>query len=340
MLDLADADPDAGVDVAFSQHRQHLIDNARKYAPGVIQVAISFQDGLLALSVRDFGADPGHAAEAPSHGMGLAIVRDLAKANGGGFALSGADPGLCARATHSSGGGGVKILIAEDDPNLRAGLADLLALEGLDCVIAEDGEAAWQAFVAEAPALCLFDVMMPRLDGLDLCRRIRARDARTPILLLSARGAEIDRVIGLEIGADDYIAKPFATRELVARIKAALRRAKVLAAPEAEPKAEAPGRLRMGDLEIDPSALRAWRDGQSIDLAPRELAILQALLARKGKAVTRDELFDLAWGRDYMPNSRALDQYVSGLRRKIEIDPARPRIVSTVHGVGYRYDED
>ncbi len=129
----------------------------------------------------------------------------------------------------------MKILIAEDDPNLRAGLVDLLSLEGIDCIVAEDGEAAWRAFTEEAPALCLFDVMMPRLDGLDLCRRIRARDAHTPILLLSARGAEIDRVIGLEIGADDYIAKPFAARELVARIKAGLRRAR--AAPQPEPAA-------------------------------------------------------------------------------------------------------
>ncbi len=233
----------------------------------------------------------------------------------------------------------MKILIAEDDANLRAGLVDLLALEGLTCVIAEDGEAAWRAFVEEAPALCLFDVMMPRLDGLDLCRRIRARDSHTPILLLSARGAEIDRVIGLEIGADDYIAKPFSARELVARIKAGLRRAKAAPAEDGAAAAK-PGRFRMGDLDIDPAALRAFRGGQSIDLAPRELAILNALHVRPGKAVTRDELFDLAWGRDYMPNSRALDQYVSGLRRKIEIDPARPRIISTVHGVGYRYDEE
>lgn len=233
----------------------------------------------------------------------------------------------------------MKILIAEDDPNLRAGLVDLLSLEGIDCIVAEDGEAAWRAFTEEAPALCLFDVMMPHLDGLDLCRRIRARDAQTPILLLSARGAEIDRVIGLEIGADDYIAKPFSARELVARIKAALRRARAVPAPGGAPTGP-PARLRMGDLEIDAEALRAWRGGQSIDLAPRELAILQALSARKGKAVSRDELFDAAWGRDYMPNSRALDQYVSGLRRKIEIDPAHPSIIKTVHGVGYRYDED
>lgn len=239
----------------------------------------------------------------------------------------------------------MRILIAEDDGNLRAGLVDLLTLEGFVCIVAEDGEAAWSAFVEQAPALCLLDVMMPRLDGLDLCRRIRARDPHVPILLLSARGAEIDRVIGLEIGADDYISKPFSARELVARIKAGLRRAKVAQPAEiAEPAAEAE-RFRMGDLDIDPAALRAWRGaqaigGQAIDLAPRELAILQALHARKGKAVTRDELFDLAWGRDYMPNSRALDQYVSVLRRKIEVDPARPRIVTTVHGVGYRYDED
>jgi DNA-binding response OmpR family regulator len=234
----------------------------------------------------------------------------------------------------------VKILIAEDDPNLRAGLVDLLSLEGIDCIVAEDGETAWRAFVEQSPDLCLFDVMMPQLDGLDLCRRIRARDPHTPILLLSARGAEIDRVIGLEIGADDYIAKPFSARELVARIKAGLRRAKV-ATPSAESAgAKESGKMLMGDLEIDPEALRARRGGQTIDLAPRELAILKVLLAREGKAVSRDDLFDVAWGRDYMPNSRALDQYVSSLRRKIEIDPSRPRIIKTVHGVGYRYDHE
>ncbi len=151
----------------------------------------------------------------------------------------------------------MKILIAEDDPNLRAGLTDLLALEGIDCVVAEDGEAAWRAFNEEAPALCLFDVMMPRLDGLDLCRRIRARDSHTPILLLSARGAEIDRVIGLEIGADDYIAKPFSARELVARIKAGLRRAKA---------------QRRSRRPVDAQVLGAAAHGRSGDRSARPCA--------------------------------------------------------------------
>ncbi len=231
--------------------------------------------------MRDHGGDSPKAPK--SHGVGLSIVRELARANGGGFTLSQAHPGFCAHATLKMERF-MKILIAEDDPNLRAGLTDLLALEGLDCIVAEDGEAAWTAFVEQAPALCLFDVMMPRLDGLALCRRIRERDHATPILLLSAKGAEIDRVVGLEIGADDYIAKPFSARELVARIKAALRRVKA-PAPATPEKV-----FRMGDLAIDPDALRATRGAGGIDLAPRELAVLQALYARKGKAVSRDEL--------------------------------------------------
>jgi two-component system alkaline phosphatase synthesis response regulator PhoP len=141
-------------------------------------------------------------------------------------------------------------------------------------------------------------------------------------------------VSGLEIGADDYVAKPFGARELVARIKAALRRTKVTPA-HTDPE----GQLRMGDLKIDQKAMRAYRGEQRIDLTSREVAILAALYERRGQAVSRDELFDLCWGRDYMPNSRALDQYVSALRKKIEVDPASPHIIRTVHGVGYRYDE-
>jgi two-component system, OmpR family, alkaline phosphatase synthesis response regulator PhoP len=231
----------------------------------------------------------------------------------------------------------MSILIAEDDPHLRAGIVDLLSLEGFQCQVADDGAKALALFKAEKPEICVFDVMMPVMDGLTLCREVRAIDPFVPILLLSARGEESDRVRGLEIGADDYVAKPFGARELVARIKAALRRTKVQGTSR---RSEPGGRLHMGDLDIDQKAMRAYRGEQKIDLTSREVSILAALHDRRGQAVSRDELFDLCWGRDYMPNSRALDQYVSALRKKIEVDPTAPRIIRTVHGVGYRYDED
>jgi len=231
----------------------------------------------------------------------------------------------------------MSILIAEDDRHLRDGIVDLLSLEGFQCQVADDGAKALALFRAAKPEICIFDVMMPVMDGLTLCSEVRRIDPLVPILLLSARGEEIDRVRGLEIGADDYVAKPFSARELVARIKAALRRAKVQAAPA---RLEPDGRMRMDDLEIDQKAMRAFRGEQRIDLTSREVAILATLYERRGQAVSRDELFDLAWGRGYMPNSRALDQYVSALRKKIEMDPASPRVIRTVHGVGYRYDED
>jgi DNA-binding response OmpR family regulator len=226
--------------------------------------------------------------------------------------------------------------VADDDAHLLKGLVELLTRAGFDCIGAEDGERALAAFRADRPALCLFDVLMPGMDGLSLCREIRALDARIPIILLSARDAEIDRVIGLEIGADDYIVKPFGPRELVARIKVALRHA--TGVDSAAPPSDAP--FAMGDLRIDSTALRAFRGQQSIDLSRREATILKILFDRSGKPVSRNDLLDLAWGPNFMPDSRALDQYISSLRRKIEADPARPGIIKTVHGVGYRYDAD
>jgi two-component system alkaline phosphatase synthesis response regulator PhoP len=242
----------------------------------------------------------------------------------------------------------MSILIAEDDPHLRNGIVDLLTLEGYPCQVAEDGAKALALFQQEKPDLCVFDVMMPQMDGLTLCREIRRLDPLVPILLLSARGEETDRVRGLDVGADDYVAKPFGARELIARVKAALRRSKALenqAPPSAQPakpdqvKPEM-ARIKMDDLEIDPKAMRAFRGDTKIDLTSREVAILLTLYERRGQAVSRDELFDLCWGRGFMPNSRALDQYVSALRKKIEIDPANPRIIRTVHGVGYRHEEE
>ncbi len=242
----------------------------------------------------------------------------------------------------------MSILIAEDDPHLRNGIVDLLTLEGYPCQVAEDGAKALALFKQEKPELCVFDVMMPHMDGLTLCREIRRLDPLVPILLLSARGEETDRVRGLDVGADDYVAKPFGARELIARVKAALRRSKAQenqatqnqTPPTAQPAKSDGARIKMDDLEIDPKAMRAFRGDTKIDLTSREVAILLTLYERRGQAVSRDELFDLCWGRGFMPNSRALDQYVSALRKKIEIDPANPRIIRTVHGVGYRHEAE
>lgn len=224
----------------------------------------------------------------------------------------------------------MRILIAEDDANLRRGIADLLTLEGFVAVTAADGTEALAVLDTSAIDLCVLDVMMPGLDGFAVCRAIRERNPQLPILFLTARGEEIDRVLGFECGADDYVPKPFGTRELLARIRALLRRSRTQPAPA--------DRFSMADLIIDRLALRAFRHDVAIDLAPREVRLLEVLHTRADKAVSRDELFDLCWGRDYMPNSRSLDQYVSALRRKVEHDPAKPRIIRTVHGVGYRYD--
>ncbi|MGB8279035.1 MAG: response regulator transcription factor [Methylovirgula sp.] len=241
----------------------------------------------------------------------------------------------------------MSILIAEDDPHLRNGIVDLLTLEGFPCQVAEDGAKALALFQQSKPDLCVFDVMMPAMDGLTLCREIRRLDPLVPILLLSARGEETDRVRGLDVGADDYVAKPFGARELIARVRAALRRAKAqetqgqgVNSQPASAKPDACTRIKMADLEIDPKAMRAFRGDIRIDLTAREVAILLTLYERRGQAVSRDELFDLCWGRGFMPNSRALDQYVSALRKKIELDPANPRIIRTVHGVGYRHEAD
>jgi two-component system, OmpR family, alkaline phosphatase synthesis response regulator PhoP len=230
----------------------------------------------------------------------------------------------------------VKLLVADDDAHLLKGLVELLTRAGFDCLGVENGERALAAFRREKPALCLLDVLMPGLDGLSLCREIRALDARVPIILVSARDAEIDRVIGLEIGADDYIVKPFGPRELVARVKVALRRG----AGSDSVAAPSDASFVMGDLRIDPTALRAFRGPQFIDLSRREATILRILFDRSGRPVSRNDLLDLAWGPNFMPDSRALDQYISSLRRKIEADPVKPRIIKTVHGVGYRYDAD
>lgn len=231
----------------------------------------------------------------------------------------------------------LKLLIAEDDANIARGLAELLSGEGYQVHVAADGQAALDLFRAERPDLVLLDIMMPRMNGYDVCREIRRTDAHTAILFLSAKSEEIDRVIGLELGADDFINKPFGVKEVIARIRAVSRRC--LATRAAAPSAPAPtASFRIGDLEVFPAELRARRDGAVIDLSLRDVRILALLQREAGRVVDRDLFFRECWGLDHMPNSRTLDQHISKLRRRIERDAEAPVIIRTVHGVGYRHE--
>lgn len=232
----------------------------------------------------------------------------------------------------------MKVLIAEDDLNIRLGLCDLLEAEGYDCIEAADGEQAWTLYSERiagqpGPALVLLDIMMPKLDGYSVCKRIRQQDQQIPVIFITAKSEEIDQVLGLELGADDYIKKPFGSREVIARIHAVTRRC--LAAAQPEPDNES---FEMADLRVFPAQLRAERGGVKIDLSLRDLQILQLLYRNKGRVLSRDELFDQCWGRRYLPNSRTLDQHISKLRKAVERDVQTPEIIVTVHGAGYRYD--
>lgn len=227
----------------------------------------------------------------------------------------------------------MKILIAEDDLNIRQGLRDLLAQEGYEVVMAENGQVALDKFASEAPQFVILDIMMPELDGYSVCREIRRRDTDVPVVFLSAKSEEIDRVIGLELGADDYISKPFGVREVIARIRAITRRYL-----KTQPKQQQDDGFALGDLQVFSQELRARRGEQVFDLSLREVQILRVLYENRGQVVTRDQMFNLCWGYDYLPNSRTLDQHISRLRKQIEHDPSDPQLIKTVHGVGYRYE--
>ena len=227
----------------------------------------------------------------------------------------------------------MKILIAEDDQYIREGLRDLLEAEGYQTVLAVDGAEAVAKYHEATPHLVLLDIMMPGKDGYTVCREIRSHSSQVPVIFLSAKSEEIDRVIGLELGADDYIMKPFGTREVVARIRAVTRRSLATQSPEGKARV-----LQLGDLEVYPAELRAKREEDRIDLSLRDVSILELLHDNRGKVVDRNTLFDHCWGQTYLPNSRTLDQHISKLRKLIEKDPQNPEIIRTVHGVGYRYD--
>jgi len=223
----------------------------------------------------------------------------------------------------------VKILIADDDPITLDALAECLRNEGYEPLAAADGTQALELWRAHKPDLLCLDIMMPGLDGYEVCRRVRGSGAAVPVIFLSAKSEEIDVVVGLKLGADDFIRKPFGKHELLARISAVLRR---MQSRETERRS-----FRMHDLLVYPRELHADRGGLQIELSPREAAILELLHDRAGEVVNRDALLDKCWGIDYLPESRTLDQHIAKLRKRIERDPEKPEIIETVRGVGYRH---
>ena len=229
----------------------------------------------------------------------------------------------------------MKILLAEDDPNTREGLRAILETEGYEVHTAENGQQALDLYHEKKPQVACLDVMMPKVNGYDVCREIRRQDARIPILFISAKSEEIDKVLGLEIGADDFIVKPFGVKEVVARIRAVTRRA-IATGPETDRPRDYS--FTLGDLRVVPSELRAHRGEESIDLSLRDISILELLYNNRGRVIDRDTFFDECWGIDYLPTSRTLDQHISQLRKRIEKDPANPVIICTVHGAGYRHE--
>ncbi len=229
-----------------------------------------------------------------------------------------------------------KILIAEDDPNIRIGLSATLESEGYAVTAAVDGVQALRLFAQEKFDLVVLDVMMPKASGYDVCRELRAKGARVPVLFLTAKGEEVDKVVGLKLGADDYVTKPFGVHELLARVEALLRRARQSGAGEAG-EGELPAVFALGEATIDRKKFSVTVGGKTQALTARELKLAEVFASRPGEVLTRDALLNAVWGIDYFGTTRTLDQHVAQLRKKISASGGEAPIV-TVHGVGYRYE--
>jgi len=225
-----------------------------------------------------------------------------------------------------------RILIVEDELPMAQAIAYALKREGYQVRIASDGQEGLRLALTEKPDLVILDLMLPKLDGWEVCRTLRAK-SKVPILILTARGEEHDKVLGLELGADDYVVKPFSMRELIARVRALLRRAKMAAVSE-EPEV-----LQSGNLTLYVAEHRVELDGKELALAPREFALLKVLMLNKGRVLSREQLLELAWGQSEFIDQHTVDVHVHWLREKIEPDPKNPRRIVTVRGIGYRFVE-
>lgn len=223
-----------------------------------------------------------------------------------------------------------RVLLIEDDPAIARAIVDNLRFEGYEALTASEGRAGLELARAARPDLILLDLMLPRMSGYEVCRQLRAEGIATPIIILSARGEETDRILGLDLGADDYVTKPFGIRELVARVRAVLRRANGDAAQ--------PATLRFDDVVVDFRAHTVHRGGEPLELTRKEMALLRYLAAHEGVTVRRERLLDEVWGYGVDTTTRTVDNHVAALRAKLERDPRHPRRLVTVHGVGYRWD--
>jgi two-component system alkaline phosphatase synthesis response regulator PhoP len=224
-----------------------------------------------------------------------------------------------------------RILVVEDERLLARGLEDDLKLEGYDVEIQSDGEAAARRAREQRFDLIVLDVMLPGKDGFEVCRELRRSGLHTPVILLTAKAQESDKVLGLEIGADDYVTKPFSPRELRARVKALLRRASL-------PGGEAPETFRFGDAEVDFARGELRRAGRPVEITPREFKLLAAFVRNRGRVLSRERLIDEVWGETTFVTDRVIDQHVTNLRKKIEPNPPKPQFLVSVRGMGYRFD--
>lgn len=252
------------------------------------------------------------------------------ESNGGAVGgPSGAGASLSGNVGEPNGSRKTRILIVEDEPAMVAGLRDNFEYEGYEVISAADGAEGLDRALADNPDLVVLDVMMPRMSGLDVCKQLKTQRPSLPIIMLTARGQEIDKVVGLELGADDYVTKPFSIRELMARVKAVLRRVSI--------HAPAPEVYRFSDVEVNVRSNEVLRAGAAVDLSAKEFALLAYFVAHPAETLTRDRLLDAVWGYENYPNTRTVDTHIVHLRQKLEPNPEEPRFILTVHGSGYKF---
>lgn len=231
----------------------------------------------------------------------------------------------------------IHILVAEDDHNIRTGLIDTLESEGYHAAGAADGNQALKMFEQDKYDLVILDIMMPGKNGYDVCREIHSQNEDLPVIILTAKGEEIDKVVGLQLGADDYITKPFGVHELLARITAVLRRSMRSKKPVVH-EDKTPDSFTFGSVLVDAIQYRIRKGKRVVDLSDRELQLLKYFYSRPNEVLSRDRLLNAVWGIDFFGTTRTLDQHIAQLRKKIEPDPGRPTVITTVYGIGYRYE--